>query len=115
MTWPSPRNWRIDLQPDLELVVDRERGGGRAADVGQLIAGACLRQRLQRHAHRQQEDDELFQSDVASRCWTPGAARSFSFRAPKSVSEAKSASRERSPRTSVICPQCGQPRKRLTT
>ena len=31
------------------------------------------------------------------------------------LSEAKSARRERSPRISVTCPECGQPRKRLTT
>jgi len=30
------------------------------------------------------------------------------------MSDAKSASRERSPRTSVTCPECAQPRKRLT-
>ncbi len=33
---------------------------------------------------------------------------------PQRLSEAKSASRERSPRINVTCPECGQPRKRLT-
>ena len=34
-----------DLQADVVLIVDRERGGGGAADVGQIVAGR-LRQRL---------------------------------------------------------------------
>ncbi len=29
-----------DLQADVVLVVERERGGGGAADVGQIVAGA---------------------------------------------------------------------------
>ena len=33
-----------DLQADVVLVVERQRGGGRAADVGQVVAGA-LRER----------------------------------------------------------------------
>lgn len=47
--------------------------------------------------------------DAKPACRAPGTRP-----ARYSTSEAKSASRERSPRASVTCPLCGQPLKRST-
>ena len=38
MIWPSSRSWRMTCRPMLVFVVERERRGGRAADVGQVVA-----------------------------------------------------------------------------
>ena len=39
-----------DLQADAVFVVERQRRGGGAADVGQVVAGCAWRQRLRRQA-----------------------------------------------------------------
>ena len=50
-----------DLQADTVLVVERQRRGGRAADVGQIIAGALGRHpgRQAKHHHQQGEQNLL--------------------------------------------------------
>ncbi len=99
-----------DLQADAVFVIQRQGRGSRAADVGQVITR--LRHCLGRQAehHHQHGGQQVLR---ASRVGPSGLAPEFALF--QSISEAKSASRERSPRTSVIWPECGQPRKRLTT
>jgi hypothetical protein len=91
------------LQADAVLVVERQRGGGGAADVGKVIAGA-LRERLERRGQRddgRQQDGQEFRA--GSHRGIGLTRRSLVLR--QSVSEAKSARRERSPRTSVMWPE----------
>ena len=57
-----------DLQADAVFVVERQRGGGRAADVGQVVARRGLRQRLQRQQRSTDNDaPAVFSARLASR------------------------------------------------
>ena len=77
---------------------------------------ALRRQREQCHQHA---DEQVLQARFVNEWGHLGLDHHACARVlpppAQSVSEAKSASRERSPRTSVMWPECSQPRKRFTT
>ena len=69
-----------DLQPDVELVVERERRGGRAADVGQVVAISTARRTAATPAPTAARR-RAFSDRLASRNWTPESRpRSFKYR-----------------------------------
>ncbi len=105
-----------DHQPDLVLIGEGQRLARGCADVRQLAARGLRRCRRRPGSEEQEEQGpsahgRIPGGDPGS---TAGGPHGSAARA-QSASDAKSARRERSPRTSVTWPPCCQPRKRLTT
>ena len=115
--WPASRRLRTIIRPILYSSMSDSVVLAGVPMSGRSLPGACAAAvgPWQASSSDSRMAGARIDSVLAELPVRPRARRMVRRRAPQSASDAKSASRERSPRTSVTWPACCQPRKRLTT